>query len=248
MTLTCSRACCQRRSCSNRAVKAITFPSHLPMRRSGQTTITKFELHHGDCLVGMETRLAAASIDLAVTSPPYNLGVRYRQHRDDGSRAAHLAWCGRWGRELQRVLWTDGSLFLKVGGAPSDPLLPHQLALVFSEFFVLQNTFLWIKAITVEIEDGTTLSKGHFKPINSRRFVNDCHEYRFHFTRTGRAPLDRLGIGVPYSDKSNIARWRHTVGRDRRCRGNTWFVPYQTIQNRSRERPHPATFPVQLAA
>jgi len=32
-----------------------------------------------------------------------------------------------------------------------------------------------------------------------------------------------------------------------RCRGNTWFVPYETIQNREKERPHPATFPVQLA-
>ena len=32
-----------------------------------------------------------------------------------------------------------------------------------------------------------------------------------------------------------------------RCRGNTWFVPYETIQSRAKERPHPATFPVQLA-
>jgi site-specific DNA-methyltransferase (adenine-specific) len=59
--------------------------------------------------------------------------------------------------------------------------------------------------------------------------------------------LDRLAIGVPYADKSNIARWAHTGGTDRRCRGNTWFVPYETIQDRRKERPHPATFPVQLA-
>ena len=45
------------------------------------------------------------------------------------------------------------------------------------------------------------------------------------------------------TDKSNIARWGHTGGRDRRCRGNTWFVPYETIQRRAKERPHPATFP-----
>ena len=30
---------------------------------------------------------------------------------------------------------------------------------------------------------------------------------------------------------------------DRRCRGNTWFIPYETIQNRDTDRPHPATFP-----
>ena len=79
------------------------------------------------------------------------------------------------------------------------------------------------------------ISRGHFKPINSRRFLNDCHEYVFHLTPTGPTPIDRLALGVPYADKSNIARWCHTRGRDRRCRGNTWFVPYKTIQP-SRER------------
>ncbi|HXD20525.1 MAG TPA: DNA methyltransferase, partial [Vicinamibacterales bacterium] len=31
-----------------------------------------------------------------------------------------------------------------------------------------------------------------------------------------------------------------------RCRGNTWFIPYDTIQSRDKERPHPATFPPRL--
>ena len=91
------------------------------------------------------------------------------------------------------------------------------------------------------------LTFGHFKPINSPRFLNDCHEYVFHFTKSGRVGLNRLALGVPYQDKSNITRWSHTRGKDLRCRGNTWFVPYETIQSREKERPHPATFPVQLA-
>jgi site-specific DNA-methyltransferase (adenine-specific) len=58
--------------------------------------------------------------------------------------------------------------------------------------------------------------------------------------------LDRRAAGVPYVHKSNIARWGHTGGADLRCRGNTWFIPYETIQSRDKERPHPATFPVAL--
>jgi site-specific DNA-methyltransferase (adenine-specific) len=54
-------------------------------------------------------------------------------------------------------------------------------------------------------------------------------------------------VGVAYTDKSNIKRWSHTQGSDLRCRGNNWFIPYKTINSRSKERPHPATFPVQLA-
>src|SRR5204862_8018462 len=95
--------------------------------------------------------------------------------------------------------------------------------------------------------NGWIVSRDHFKPNSSRSFLNDCHEYIFHFTTSGRVEIDRLALGFPYQDKSNIARWSHTCGSDLRCRGNTWFIPYETIQSRAKERPHPATFPVQLA-
>jgi len=49
---------------------------------------------------------------------------------------------------------------------------------------------------------------------------------------------------VAYQDKSNVARWSGKV--DKRCRGNTWFVPYKTIKSRAGQRPHPATFPVKI--
>ena len=48
---------------------------------------------------------------------------------------------------------------------------------------------------------------------------------------------------MPYADKSNIGRWKHTGGQDRRCRGNTWFIPYETIRSRKDQRHHPASYP-----
>jgi site-specific DNA-methyltransferase (adenine-specific) len=86
---------------------------------------------------------------------------------------------------------------------------------------------------------------GHYKPINSPRFVNDCHEYIFHLTHAADVPLERLAVGVPYRDKSNVGRWKG-AGGDVRCRGNTWFLPYPTIARRERDRPHPASFPPAL--
>jgi site-specific DNA-methyltransferase (adenine-specific) len=187
------------------------------------------------------------SVDIVVTSPPYNLGIRYSAYEDDHTRSAYLAWSLTWAQQVKRVLKSDGALFLNLGACPSSPMLPHELIVELKRLFVLQNTFHWIKSITIETRAGEQISAGHFKPLNSRRYVNDCHEFIFHLTREGDVPLDRLGLGVPYSDKSNIARWSHTSGRDVRCRGNNWFIPYKTIVSRSKERPHPATFPVQLA-
>jgi len=203
--------------------------------------VPKFDLRLEDCVKGM-ARLPDAYVDLVVTSPPYNLGIRYRKYSDRQNRQEYLIWCQSWAAQVRRILKPSGSFFLNVGAAPSNPLLPHEIVFQLRSLFLLQNTIHWVKSIAME--DRTF---GHFKPISSKRFLNDCHEYVFHFTKTGRVEIDRLTVGVPYQDKSNIARWSHTRGSDLRCRGNTWFVPYETIQSREKERPHPATFPVQLA-
>ncbi len=240
--------------------------------------MTEFDLRQEDCVKGM-SRLPDGCVDLVVTSPPYNLGVRYRKYSDRLDRKSYLQWCRKWAAQVGRILESSGSFFLNIGAAPSNPMLPHEIAIELRDVFVLQNTIHWIKSIAIDTTQGRTSARnphlnplsapsgrdpspdakrqvrvdggiktyGHFKPISSKRFVNDCHEYVFHFTKSGRVELDRLALGVPYQDKSNIARWSHTRGTDRRCRGNTWFIPYETIQNREKERPHPATFPVQLA-
>lgn len=208
--------------------------------------MTEFIFHNTDCVSGL-AKLRASSVDLVVTSPPYNLGIAYGKYRDRGARADYLAWLVGWATAVRRVLRPAGSLFLNIGASPSNPLLPHQIVMELREIFVLQNTIHWIKSIALPDGDGNMISRGHFKPIGSPRFLNDCHEYVFHLTPTGRTPIDRLALGVPYQDKSNIARWSHTSGRDRRCRGNTWFVAYPTIKSRDKQRPHPATFPVELA-
>jgi site-specific DNA-methyltransferase (adenine-specific) len=208
--------------------------------------MTEFDLREQDCIEGM-SQLADQSVGLVVTSPPYNLGISYGKYSDRQDRRPYLRWCHKWAEQVRRILKPSGSFFLNVGAAPSNPMLPHEIAIELRDVFVLQNTIHWIKSIAIEHQQRDRQSHGHFKPINSKRFLNDCHEYIFHFTKTGRLEIDRLALGVPYQDKSNIARWRHTRGSDLRCRGNTWFVPYETIQSREKERPHPATFPVQLA-
>src|SRR5262245_14514581 len=208
---------------------------------------TVFTLEAKDCVKGMR-ELRDASIDIVVTSPPYNLGIKYTNYNDSRTRNDYLNWSREWAAEVKRLLTDKGSFFLNLGACPSNPLIPHELIVVMKELgFVLQNTFHWIKSITIQTREGEQISAGHYKPLHSNRYVNDCHEYVFHLTKQGNTPLARLSIGVPYSDKSNIKRWAHTKGRDVRCRGNNWFIPYKTIVSRSKERPHPATFPVALA-
>jgi len=210
-----------------------------------------FLFYRGDCLQILET-LDEQSVDAIVTSPPYNLGIRYRSYDDTMPRDQYLTWTTEWVKRAVRVLTPDGSLFLNVGAKPTDPWTAIDIAQAVRPFLHLQNTIHWIKSIAIEKslagaragldED---LAVGHYKPINSRRFLHDCHEFVFHFTRRGQTPLDRQAVGVRYQDRSNIGRWRGAASGVR-CRGNTWFIPYETIQSREKDRPHPATFPPKL--
>ena len=196
--------------------------------------------------------LEPESVDVIVTSPPYNLGIAYNRYQDTLSGADYLAWTDAWIAAATRVLSPDGSLFLNVGAKPSDPWTALDVAQAARSHLRLQNIIHWIKSIAIERESagaaaGLTrdLAVGHYKPINSDRFLNDCHEFVFHLTRDGQTTLDRLALGVPYQDQSNVTRWR-AAADGVRCRGNTWFIPYETIQRRDRDRPHPATFPSKL--
>jgi site-specific DNA-methyltransferase (adenine-specific) len=206
--------------------------------------MTTLDLRVRDCVEGMG-ELLDSSVDVVVTSPPYNLGIKYKVYDDNRAKADYLAWTEMWTSEVFRVLKPDGSFFLNLGGSPTYPMLPHEVITRLGRSFVLQNTIHWIKSISI-VKDGVTTSPGHFKPINSKRFLTDCHEYVFHLTKTGKVQIDRLSVGVPYVDKSNLRRWKHSRGKDVRCRGNTWFLPYKTICNHDKQRPHPATFPKDL--
>jgi site-specific DNA-methyltransferase (adenine-specific) len=210
---------------------------------------SKFYL--ADCL-DLFRQLPANSVDVIVTSPPYNLGIQYNRYQDTLSPTDYLEWTNTWVTAAARVLRADGSLFLNVGAKPTDPWTALDVAQAVRSHLRLQNIIHWIKSIAIDRASagaaaGLTrdLAIGHYKPINSDRFLNDCHEFIFHFTPQGSTALDRLALGVPYQDQSNIARWRGAAGGVR-CRGNTWFIPYETIQRRDRDRPHPATFPSRL--
>lgn len=204
-----------------------------------------------DCL-DVLAALAPGSVGAVVTSPPYNLGIHYRTYDDTMPRADYLAWTGRWVALAAQALAPHGSLFLNVGAKPTDPWTALDVAQAVRPHLRLQNTIHWIKSIAIDKATAGAraaladdLAIGHYKPINSRRYVNDCHEFVFHFTPSADTPVDRQAVGVRYQDPSNLARWR-AGGSGVRCRGNTWFIPYTTIQSRDKDRPHPATFPPKL--
>ena len=231
-------------------ILTIHSPSHgkITYRITNRENGSTVEIFHKDCARGLKENLKQNSVDVVITSPPYNIGVNYDTYEDTLPREKYLAWLGGIGSSVKKRLKGDGSFFLNVGNKPRDQWISWDVANVLRKDFVLQNVIHWVKSIAISKQDVgkypnivDDVAVGHFKPVTSDRFLNDCHEYIFHFSKEGNSKIDKLSVGVPYQDKSNIGRWKN-ANQDKRDRGNTWFIPYETIRMR-KERPHPATFP-----
>lgn len=200
--------------------------------------MSKQTLILGDCVTAIEEG-KIPKVDCIVTSPPYNVNLGYKTYNDELDDNVYVEWLCNVFTHLLTVLKDDGHIFLNIDGTNAKPYLPFEIVSRIRRMCVVQNVITWVKSIA--INDETT---GHFKPINSNRFLNHTHEYIFHFTKSGKLPIARKSIGVPYMDKSNIARRRHA--EDKRCRGDTWFIPYETVASKEQKFNHPGTFPILL--
>lgn len=192
----------------------------------------------GDSLRVM-SEVPSGSVDVVVTSPPYNLNIKYHTYDDSRTEQEYIDWMMSIFKEIRRIIKPAGSFFLNISGSSSKPWLPFELVVNARDIFTLQNHISWVKSIGI----GAT-SSGHFKPISGARFTHHNHEHVFHFTESGGVRLDRLSIGIPFTDKTNIGRRGHA--RDLRCRGNTWFIPYRTVNSKAKKFHHPGTFPIEL--
>src|SRR6188472_1771235 len=79
-------------------------PSRLPKPHTQISTRRgTLRFYLGDCLDVLRS-LTSGSISVIVTSPPYNLGVRYRSYEDRLPRDRYLAWTGDWIGAAAQVL------------------------------------------------------------------------------------------------------------------------------------------------
>jgi len=69
------------------------------------------KIYNMDCLEGMK-QLPDESVDLVVTSPPYNIGTDYNEYDDNKDWQEYYKWCENWLKEIFRVLKKDGRLCL----------------------------------------------------------------------------------------------------------------------------------------
>lgn len=169
------------------------------------------------------------SVKVCVTSPPY---FRKKEYETQYSTyEEYRNYLGQVWKEVYKKLADSGILFVNIGNSFDNQFKSHEIArdVVDCGFNFVQSV-IWVK--------------GHHSPVQGEKHLNHLYEYIFIFCKSDVYKLERLAIGIPYKDKSNIGRWK-VAKRDLRCRGDVWYINYETVQKHS-EKMHDAIFPREL--
>lgn len=199
------------------------------------------DLHHGRQRLYFHSSEAMPevpdrSVDVVVTSPPYNRGKRYHPRYSDRQPSdSYHALLDRVFRECYRTLRPGGTFFLNVGDSGTDQGKAEAVVRTAQAAgFHRHQTLIWVKSL---------LGRGHFTPVRGERNFSNVFEYVYVLVRDPPPHLDVLRVGIPYADKSNVGRYRSSDLRDA---GNVWFIPYSETTGASVKKGHEAPFPVEL--
>jgi len=122
------------------------------LRKMENKTSSKIKLYVGDCITVMKTEIRDGSIDLIVTSPPYNCGIKYDNYSDYIPKEKYYRWCRDWLKECYRVLKNNRRIAINVllnkgnnrrGQGREQPVVEF-CNLLKGVGFTLNNITLWM--------------------------------------------------------------------------------------------------------
>jgi len=179
------------------------------------------QIHHGDCLDIMRS-MPRGTIDLIVTSPPYNLknstgnGMKcgkggkwanaaliqgYDNHHDNMPHADYVAWQRNCLHAMMSLLKEDGAIFYNHKWRVQAGLLQDRQDIVVG--FPVRQIIIWKR------NGGINFNQGYFLPTYEVIYL--------------------------------IAKKNFKLAPKANAQGDIWEIP------QTRDNPHPAPFPIDLA-
>jgi DNA modification methylase len=176
--------------------------------------------------ISVLSRLPPESVHLAVTSPPYNIGILYDGYADDRSYAGYLTWLRSVWRALMPALVPGGRFALNVAPTSIKDFRPihHDLSRDLRDLgYILRTEIIWYKQTM-----GRRTAWGSWRsPANPH--IIPSWEYVLVFSKESwRLPGDRARADLSSAEFQQFS-------------DGFWAIPPE--RNR---RGHPAPFPEEL--
>lgn len=179
----------------------------------------------GDCLEIM-AQMPDNTVHLAVTSPPYNLGINYDLHNDNLASKQYLDWMKRVWLETKRVLAPGGRFALNIAPTGIKNFRPvhHDFANQLREIgMIFRTEIVWYKQTM-----GRRTAWGSWKSPSNPHIVPSW-EYVLVFSKDSWTLEGR-------NQDADI-----TAEEFKRFSDGFWYIPPE-----SQRRGHPTPFPEEL--
>lgn len=180
----------------------------------------------GDCREVLKT-LPSNSVELVVTSPPYNVGIGYGNWKDELPLNEYLELTETWLKECYRILADGGKICVNLPNNDSSNIAFLHYNLMKKIGFNFKCNIVWIKwdwnrkekfAVSKWKTDKFRFPSGNPILINAYEIVLVMQKNHGYFT--GKRDLTFYEFN----------KWKY----------NVWFIPPLT------DRTHPAPFPIEL--
>jgi len=184
------------------------------------------KIYNQDCISGLKS-MSDNSVDLIVTSPPYNLNISYQDHNDSMSLEDYYNWCKVWISESFRVLKDGGRLSLQIGCF--QPSLNAPTYATFTNIcqeagFTFREFIIWNKnQIPKRTAWGSWLSPSNPRILPPFEMIINFHKGSPKIIQKGETDLV----------KEEFIQWTNGL----------WVIAPESAKKRN----HPAPFPEELA-
>ncbi len=188
------------------------------------------------------------SVQLIVTSPPYNVGKDYTQHHDAMELQEYLAYIEAVWKECWRALVPGGRIAINVANTFRKPYLPlnaHITRQMLDLGFLMRGEIIWDKGASA----GVSTAWGSFARA-SNPTLRDVHEYIMIFCK------DSFKLEETHGKESGIenlefVEWTKSVWRSpqdelKDSENTLWKFGTQAKGRNGKTAPHPAPFPIDL--
>ncbi len=182
-------------------------------------------IFHGDCLEALR-KIPSESVHLAVTSPPYNVGIKYSTYEDNLSYQDYLAWLKQVWEETKRVLVTGGRLAINIAPTSIANFKPvhYDVARDVRDLgYIMRTEILWYKQTMAR-----RTAWGSWKSPSNPHIIPSWEYVMVFCKNVWKLEGDRA--------ESDI-----TADEFKRYSDGYWYIPPETKRNG-----HPAPFPEEL--
>lgn len=151
-------------------------------------------IYNMDCIEGLKS-MEENSVDLILTSPPYNLDINYSDYKDKQPIDVYFDWCKSWISECYRVLKPGGRFCLQIGcfqPSINCPTYAYFTNISQDSGFIFREFIIWNKnQIPKRTAWGSWLSPSNPRILPPFEMIINFHKISPKILEKGETDLER---------------------------------------------------------